>query len=100
MVTRQQQRQIEAKLANTVADASNSADSCSKVTKAIQNDNKQEGNRVPKGFFRIDKIVDHRVEAGEKEYLVRWKGYDEKHDEWRRRTTSSLICTEPDTEIF
>ena len=41
---------------------------------------------MPKGFFRIDKIVNHRLEAGEKECLVRWKGYDESHDEWKKES--------------
>ena len=59
-------------------------DSSSKVAKVIKNDKKHTSNRVPKGFFRIDKIVNHHLEAGEKEYLVRWKGYDESHDEWEK----------------
>ena len=67
MVTRQQQRQNEAKLANTDADPSSKVDPSSKAASLIQNDKKQTSNRVPKGFFRIDKIVSHRLEAGEKE---------------------------------
>ena len=82
-ITRQQQRQNEAK-ADTVADISNKPAWSSKVTKVIKNDKKQACNRMPRGFFRIDKIVDHRVEADEKEYRLRWKGYDESHDEWKK----------------
>ena len=67
VVTRQQQRQNEAKLANTDADPSSKVDSSSKVAKVIKNDKKQTSNRMPKGFFRIDKIVNHRLESGEKE---------------------------------
>jgi hypothetical protein len=48
-------------------------DEISKVAKVIKDDKKQTSNRVPKGFFRNDKILNHRlIEAGEKEYLVRW----------------------------
>jgi hypothetical protein len=39
---------------------------------------------VPKGFFRIDKVVIHCEEGGETEYLVRWKGCDESHDKWKK----------------
>ena len=46
-------------------------DSSNKVTKVIKNDKKQTSNRVPKWFLRIDKIVNHRLEAGNKDYLVR-----------------------------
>ena len=74
VVTRQQQRQNEAKLANTDADPSSKVDPSSTVTKVIRHDKKQTSYRAPKGFFRIDKIVNHRLEAGERDYLVRWKG--------------------------
>jgi hypothetical protein len=62
-----QQRQNEAKLSNTDADKSSKVDPSSKVAKGIKNDKKQASIRVPKGFFRIDRIVNHRLEAGEKE---------------------------------
>ena len=43
-------------------------DPSSKAAKVIKNDKKQTSNVVPKGFFRIDKILNHRlVEAGERE---------------------------------
>jgi hypothetical protein len=28
--------------------------------------------------------VDHREQGGEAKYLVRWKGYDESHNEWKK----------------
>jgi hypothetical protein len=51
-ITRQQQRQIEAK-ADTVADLSNKPASSSKATNVIKNDKKQTRSNIPKGFFKI-----------------------------------------------
>lgn len=33
-------------------------------------------------IFRVDKVLDMRTETTEVEYLVKWKGYSEVHNEW------------------
>ncbi len=56
-----------------------------KVAKDVKEQTKGASNKVPKGFFRIDKVVNHREEGGDTEYRVQWKWYDESHDEWKKK---------------
>ncbi len=90
--TRQQQRQNEAKLSNDdneICKSSEKKKEVVKVAKDVKEQRKGTSNKVPKGFFRIDKVVNHREEVGETEYLVRRKGYDESHDEWKKEEDST-----------
>jgi hypothetical protein len=87
VVTRQQQHQNEAKLSNDDTEKCKSSEKKKKVVKVakdVKEQRKSTSNTVPKGFFRIDKVVSHLEEGGETEYLVRWKGYDQSHDEWKK----------------
>ena len=36
----------------------------------------------PGKTFNVEKILATRLKSGMKEFLVRWQGYDEKHDSW------------------
>ena len=36
--------------------------------------------------YEVDKILWHRTFKNRREMLVRWKGYDESHNQWVRRS--------------
>ena len=41
------------------------------------------GNEDNEGEFRVEKIIDKRFDAaGIIQYLIKWKGYDEKDNSW------------------
>ena len=33
-------------------------------------------------FYLVDKIIKTRIRKGNKEFLVSWKNFDEKHNSW------------------
>ena len=49
-------------------------------------------------MYEADHIVARRLVKGAPEYLVRWKGYDEKSDTWE--PLSNLCGLEPDLAEF
>jgi hypothetical protein len=66
--TWQQQRQNEAKLSNDDNDKCESSEKKKEVVKVVKDVKEQRkgaSNRVPKGFFRIDKVVNHREQGGD-----------------------------------
>jgi hypothetical protein len=93
--TWQQQRQNEAKLSNDdngKCKSSKKKKELVKVAKYVKEQRKSACTRMPKGFFSIDKVVNHREEGGETEYRVRWKGYDESSDEWKKEQDITSGC--------
>jgi hypothetical protein len=70
------QHQHDVILSN-LANLSLGGEAAVKAAKDVKEQRKVTSNKEPKGFFRIDKVVNHREEGGETEYLVRWKGYDQ-----------------------
>jgi len=40
--------------------------------------------------YQVESIVDHRMKKGKKEYLVKWKGFDDEENTWE--PTSNLNC--------
>jgi Chromo (CHRromatin Organisation MOdifier) domain len=42
--------------------------------------------------FEVEKLIDKRIQKGQTQYRVRWKGFDEKDDTWEPR--KNLNCPE------
>ena len=42
--------------------------------------------------FEVEKIIDKRVQKGQEQFRVRWKGFEEKDDTWEPR--KNLNCPE------
>ena len=59
---------------------------------------KKKGTEEADEMYEVDHIVARRLVRGAPEYLVRWKGYDEKSDTWE--PLSSLCGLEPDLSEF
>jgi hypothetical protein len=68
VVTRQQQHQNEAKSSNDddneKCKSSEKKEEVVKVAKDVKEQRKGTSNKLPKGFFRIDRVVNHREEGG------------------------------------
>jgi hypothetical protein len=49
--------------------------------------------KLKKGYYEVEKILDHRGAKSNKEFLVRWKGYDSDEDSWikEKDVTQSAI---------
>lgn len=42
------------------------------------------------GVYEVEKLVNHRGRKGNREFKVRWKGFDSKGDTWEKQ--SGLAC--------
>ena len=54
-------------------------------------------------FYDVEKILDNRQINNKMEYLVRWEGYDQSHDQWIEESMFSnfnLIKKYIMTQIF
>lgn len=40
--------------------------------------------------YEVEKIVSHKIRYGKEMFLVRWKGFESKHDTWERK--DNLNC--------
>ena len=46
----------------------------------------------PEKIFNVEELIASRLKGGVKEYLVRWEGYDAKHDSWEpMQNLSNLV---------
>jgi hypothetical protein len=37
---------------------------------------------LPKGYFIVERVLKKRERKGQIQYLVKWRGYDNKHNTW------------------
>jgi len=49
-------------------------------------------------MYEVDFIAARRLVKGDPEYLIHWKGFDEKHDTWE--PLANLCGLEPDLATF
>lgn len=40
--------------------------------------------------FEVDRLLEHKIENGDRLFLIRWKGYEKSHDSWERE--KDLSC--------
>ena len=60
---------------------------------------KRKKGTVVEEFYEVDYIKARRVvKGGALEYLIHWKGYDDKHDSWE--PLSNLSGMEPELSAF
>ncbi len=50
--------------------------------KQVEKLNYASEKRKPKDIYEIDKVIDMRTRNGQKEYLVKWTGYDDSYNSW------------------
>jgi hypothetical protein len=56
--------------------------------------------------YEVDKILWHRTFKNRREMLVRWKGYDESHNQWVRRSVleedvpALVLAYDADPSVF
>lgn len=59
---------------------------------------KRQGSFVPDDMYEVEAIQARRLVKGKPEYLIRWKGFSEKHDTWE--PLSNLAGIEQDLSRF
>jgi predicted DNA-binding antitoxin AbrB/MazE fold protein len=50
--------------------------------------------------FEVEKIVNSRIKRGHLQYLVKWKGFTEDHDEWIDAKTNALHLKDLISEFY
>lgn len=51
---------------------------------------RKEENNAARDVFEVHEILNHKFTKRQRKFLVRWKGYDSRHDTWEPET--SLNC--------
>ena len=70
---------------NDLADLAENIDKPSKKLK----------EKLPPNWFEVDQIIGHKGSASNREYLVRWKGYDATNDSFVKESQMSATLLEP-----